>query len=184
MTHLSKKHRIVNYFRYVDDILMMFDPNLSSIQATLDDFNALHQNLQFTAEMEENNTINYLDITIHKTPTSWKTVIYRKPTFTDNIIPYTSNHPTQHKYAAVKFLYVYNSLNTHNLQTDEYQQEEETIHSIFYNNSFPIQPQKPRQPKQGEQKQSTQTPTHKWATFTYIGKETTFITNLFRHTNI
>jgi hypothetical protein len=36
----------------------------------------------------------------------------------------------------------------------------------------------------GEQKQSTQTPTRKWATFTYIGKETTFIINLFRHTNI
>jgi len=27
-------------------------------------------------------------------------------------------------------------------------------------------------------------PTHKWVTFTYIGKETTFITNLFRKANI
>jgi hypothetical protein len=153
MACLSKKHRIVNCFRYVDNILLIFDPNHSSIQAILNDFNALHQNLQFTAEVEENNTINYLDLTIHKTPTSWKTTIYRKPTFTDTIIPYTSNHPTQHKYAAVKFLY--SRLNTYNLQTDEYQQGEDTIHSILYNNSFPIQPQKPRQPKQGEQKQST-----------------------------
>jgi hypothetical protein len=182
MACLSKKHRIVNYFRYVDDILMIFDPNHSSIQAILDDFNALHQNLQFTAEMEDNNTLNYLDITIHKTSTSWKTAIYRKPTFTDTIIPCTSNHPTQHKYAAVKFLY--NRLNTYNLQTDEYQQEEDTIHSILYNNSFLIQPQKPRKPKQREQEHSTQIPTHKWATFTYIGKETTFITNLFRYADI
>jgi len=29
----------------------------------------------------------------------------------------------------------------------------------------------------------THIPTHEWATFTYIGKETTFITNLFRKTN-
>ena len=128
--------------------------------------------------MEENSTINYLDITIQKTPTSWRTAIYRKPTFTDTIIPYTSNHHTQHKYAAVKFLY--NWLNTYNLLADEYQQEEDTTHSILYNNSFPVRPQKPRHPKLKEQKQSTHTPTHKWSTFTYIGKETTFITNLFR----
>ena len=39
--------------------------------------------------------------------------IYRKPTFTDTIIPFNSNHPTQHKYAAVRHLY--NRLNTYNL---------------------------------------------------------------------
>jgi len=86
-------------------VLIIFDPTHSSIQAILDDFNTLHRNLQFTAQLEENNTINYLDITIQNTPTNWKTAIYRKPTFTDTIIPYMSNHPTQHKYAAVKFLY-------------------------------------------------------------------------------
>jgi hypothetical protein len=166
----------------VDDVLIIFDPTYSSIQAILDDLNALHQNLQFTAEMEENNTISYLDITIQRTPTSWKIAIYRKLTFTDTIIPYTSNHPTQHKYTAVIFLY--NRLNTYNLLADEYQQEEETIHSILYNNSFPVRLQKPHHPKLKEQKLSTHTPTHKWATFTYIGKETTFITNLFRHTDI
>jgi len=33
------------------------------------------------------NTLNYLDISIHRTPTKWKTSIYRKPTFTDTINP-------------------------------------------------------------------------------------------------
>jgi hypothetical protein len=32
----------------------------------LTDFNALHPNLIFTAEEEHNNTINFLDTTIHK----------------------------------------------------------------------------------------------------------------------
>jgi len=100
---------------------------------------------------------NCLDITIQKTPTNWKTAIYRKPTFTDTIIPYTSNHPTQHKYAEVKFLY--NRLNTYDLLADEYQQDD-TIHNILYNNSFPIRPQKPHHPKLKEQKQSTHTHTH------------------------
>ena len=75
------------------------------------------------------------------TPTNWKISIYRKATFTDTIIPYTSNHPAQHKYAAVRFLY--NRLNTYNLHEDEYKTEENIIQNIMYNNAFPIQPHKP-----------------------------------------
>ena len=29
-----------------------------------------------------------------------------------------------------------------------------------------------------------ETPRYKWATFTYIGKETTYITKLFKHKNL
>jgi DNA-binding transcriptional LysR family regulator len=142
------KHKIINYFPYVDDVLIIFDPNHASIQTILADFNTLHPNLQFTAEMEENNTITYLDITIHRTPSHWKTAMHRKPLFTDTIIPYMSNHPLQHNYAAVKFLY--NRLHTYNLQPDEYLQEENTIHNISYN-SFLIKPHKPRHPKPQKQ---------------------------------
>ena len=147
VARLSKKHKIINYFRYADDILIIFDPNHSGIQNILADFNTLHPNLQFTAEMEENKTINYRDITIHRTPSNWKIAIYRKPTFTDTIvIPYTSNHPSQHKHAAVKFLY--NRLHTYDLQLDEFLPEENTIQNILYNNSFPTQPHHPKPQKQ------------------------------------
>jgi hypothetical protein len=93
LARLSAKHKIINYFQFVDDILIIFDHSQSSIQTILADFNTLHPNLQFTAETEENNAINYLDMTIHRTTSNWKTAIYRKPTYTDTIIPYTSNHP-------------------------------------------------------------------------------------------
>jgi hypothetical protein len=53
----------------------------------------MHPNMKFTAELEQNNTINFLGTTIHKTHDSIEISIYRKPTFTDTIIPYTSNHP-------------------------------------------------------------------------------------------
>ena len=101
--------------------------------------------------------------------------------FTDTIIPYTSNHPTQHKYAAVKFLY--NRLNTYDLQGDEYRREENIIHNIVHNNSYPIHPQKPHNPKPRKHQPNTQVTSRKWATFTYVGKETSFITNTFRRTN-
>jgi len=75
LARLSHKHRIIDYFRYVDDILLIFDPNHSDIQSILTDFNALHPNLHFIAEIKRDNTINYLDISIHKTPHELKVSI-------------------------------------------------------------------------------------------------------------
>jgi len=66
--------------------------------------------MKFTAETETNNKLNFLDVTFHRTPTNWKISIYRKPSFTDTVIPYSSNHPAQDKYAAITFLH--NRLNT------------------------------------------------------------------------
>jgi len=86
IARLAHKHRINDYFRYVDDILLIFDPNHSDIQSILREFNALHPDLHFTAETERDYTINYLDISIHKTH-ELKTSTYRKPTFTHCIIP-------------------------------------------------------------------------------------------------
>jgi hypothetical protein len=63
-------------------------------------------------------------------PNSLKTSIYRKPTFTDTIIPYTSNHPTQHKYAVIRFLF--NRMDSYNLQGPEYKQELNTIHNNMH----------------------------------------------------
>jgi ABC-type lipoprotein export system ATPase subunit len=55
---LTQKHKLVNYFRYVDDILLIYDSHHTNIQAILDDFNSLHPNLQFTEEMEKDNQLN------------------------------------------------------------------------------------------------------------------------------
>ena len=180
LARLSQKHKIINYFRYVDDILLIFDSNHTYIQAILMDFNTLHLNLKFTAEIERDNIINYLDVSIQKTPNNLKTSIYRKPTFTDTIISYNSNHPTEHKYAAVKFLF--NRLNAYNLQEQEYKQELSVIKNNL-NNSYPNTPQK-QQPNNMTQQHSTQTSKHKWAIFTYTSKETLYITNTFRHTDL
>jgi hypothetical protein len=185
LTHLSTKHKIVNYFCYVDDILLIYDSDHTNINNILEDFNTIHPRIKFTAETESDNRMNYLDITIHRTPQNWEISIYRKPTFTDSIIPYTSNHPSQHKYAAVRFLY--NRLNSYGLHDRDYKTEENTIHNILQNNSFPIQkhntPQAPT-PNHTPDVQPTDTQPQKWTTFTYVGKETTFVTNLFRKTNL
>jgi hypothetical protein len=82
-----------------------------------------------------------------------------------------------------QILIMYNRLNTYQLHNEEYSQEENTIHNILYNNSFPIRPQKPLNRVQN-QIHIPPKPTHKRATFTYIGRETTYITNIFKHSDI
>jgi hypothetical protein len=54
--------------------------------------------------------------------------------FTDSIIPYSSNPPPQHKHTAIRYLH--NRLNTYHLQHEEYK-ELDTIHDIRQNNGFP-----------------------------------------------
>jgi len=180
LAHLTHKHRIINYCRNVDNILLIFDYNHTSIQMILDDFNAMQPKLQFTAEAERDHTLNYLDISINRTPTNVKTAIYRKPTFMDTLISYTSNYPTHHKYAAVRFLF--NGLDSYNPQQQEYQQELNIIHNILHN-TFPIKPYKP--PTHNPVRPtSPRTTKKKWTSFTYAGKKTSYITNLFRWTEL
>ena len=88
---LKQKHKIFNYFRHFDDILLIYDSSHTNIQSILEDFNSVHPNLTFTEEIEQNNTLNFLDITFHKTLPNIKTSVYRNPTFTDTFIRYTAN---------------------------------------------------------------------------------------------
>jgi hypothetical protein len=97
--------------------------------------------MNFTAETESNNKLHFLDVTIHRIPTNCKISIYGKPSFTDKIISYSSNHPAQHKYAAIRFLH--NRLNAYHLHMEEYNDEVNTIRHIMSNNGFPIHKNKP-----------------------------------------
>jgi hypothetical protein len=180
LEHLTMKHKITAYFRFVDDILISYDSHRTNINSIQIDFNRIHPNMKFTVETEANNRINYLDVTIHRNPTNWVTSIHRKPTFTDTIIPYSSNHPAQHKCAAASFLY--NGLISYQLGEKAYEEKEDTIHDILSNNGFPAHTHKP--PTSTTLVKETSTTTHKWVPFTYFGNETTFITNLFKKTDL
>jgi hypothetical protein len=71
------------------------------------------------------------------------------------------------------------------LQKEEYNWGKNAIHNILYNNSFPIQPREIPKPKQNQTINSQiEIPKQKRATFTYIGKETKYITKIFKCTQI
>ena len=60
-------------------------------------FNSYHKSLQFTYEMEINNIISFLDMTLinknNRISTNW----YQKPTFSSGVINFLSKHPIQQK---------------------------------------------------------------------------------------
>jgi len=135
LTHLSK-NTILQHTSAMLMTLLIHDSHHTDINSIQNDLNKIHPNMNFTAEMESDNRIYFLDITIHRNPKNWVISIHRKPTFTDTIIPYTSNHPAKHKYTVIRFLY--NRLNTYHLKGGEYKEKEDTIHYILSNNAFPV----------------------------------------------
>jgi len=50
LTQPFGKVKITAYFRYIDDILIIYDSRHTDIKNIQDDFNMLHPNLKFTAE--------------------------------------------------------------------------------------------------------------------------------------
>jgi len=79
---LESKEIIYNK-RYVDNILIIFDQNKTDGKTIMNHMNNTDKHLEFKLSEEENNTINYLYLSIHRNTNSNDTGIYRKPTHTD-----------------------------------------------------------------------------------------------------
>jgi hypothetical protein len=102
---IINKYNILYFCRYVDDILILYNEEKSDIISILNEFNSIFTSLDFTCEMEDNNSLNFLDITIKKTINHDLVFnIFRKPSATDTTINFHSNHPPEHKSLAVKYL--------------------------------------------------------------------------------
>lgn len=83
--------RLPFYFRFVDD---MFTAVLAErIDGILNTFNSINSRLQFTIELENNNTISFLEVAItlegKKLIFDW----YHKPTYSGRYLNFLSIHP-------------------------------------------------------------------------------------------
>jgi len=99
--HNKHFQKIIYWHRYVDDIIILYHGTARQIHQLHTLINKAHPQLKFTIEVEQNNSLNFLDLQITKSNNKHEFNIYRKPTTTDTIIHNTSNHPTQHKHAAL-----------------------------------------------------------------------------------
>jgi len=82
--------------------------------------------------IEENDTINYLSLSIHRNKDHIEISIYRKPTCTDTTIHFSSNHPYEHKITA--FIYYIHRMVTLPITGKLKHEEWKTILTIAKNN--------------------------------------------------
>jgi hypothetical protein len=68
-----KKHQITDCYRYVDNLLIIYNEDTTNSENTSADFNSIQPNIQFTIEKEMHNKLNYLDLSI--------TILYNTLTF-------------------------------------------------------------------------------------------------------
>ena len=132
--HTLTKLGIVAYFHYVDDILLIYNKHHMDIEDIHSTFSSFCPGLKFTLELEKDNKLNFLDLTLEKTNTCFSYNIHRKATTTDTIIPMDSNHPLEQKMAAVRYLL--NRANTYNLHPAHKQSEMDKILHILHNNMY------------------------------------------------
>jgi hypothetical protein len=123
--NLLTDHNIEGYFRYIDDILTVYNESKTDINYILKYFNKLTPRLQFTLERETNCRINFLDVTICREHKGFSIDIYRKLTATDVIIPNDSCHHREHKVAAIRYLH--NRMVSCHLTPESMQKECDTI---------------------------------------------------------
>lgn len=182
---LKTNFGVTFYARYVDDIICILEGNKN--EQILDFLNGRHRNIKFTMEEEEDRKINYLDLTIKRNAilNRIEYEIYRKPTATDTIIHNSSNHPQQHKNAAIRQLIM--RLERTPLTREMYMKEMGTIYTIARNNGYKkylvdnIKKEIKENKKRNEEQQKAK---KNWATLTYMGKSTYKLAKFFRKHNI
>jgi hypothetical protein len=131
---ILRDFKIEGYFRYVDNILVVYKGNTTNIKKVLNSFNNINPELKFSMEQEKDNKLNFLDITITKDANKLTYEVYRKPTTSDTIIHKDSCQPIEHKLAAVR--YFANRIHMYNLDQIQKQKEIDTIKEIIYNNKY------------------------------------------------
>ena len=81
---------------YVDDILVVWSGSERQINLFNNYLNSIYPKIQFTTEIG-NKSIPFLDLQISIINNHFEYQIYRKPSFTDTIIPYSSYDPLNTK---------------------------------------------------------------------------------------
>ncbi|XP_071635732.1 uncharacterized protein [Temnothorax longispinosus] len=122
------------YKRYIDDITLAAP--LAFLQHTLDVFNSFHPRLKFTIEIGENDTLNFLEITMilnnNRLTFDW----FHKPTFFGRYLNFFSQHPACQKRGTAiglidrAFLLSHPSLHAKNLRL---------VIEILLNNCYPLE---------------------------------------------
>ena len=76
------------WLRYVDDTFVIWNGDRNELNEFLTHLNSLRSSIQFTMEIEDNNSLPFLDVLVTKNDSGLRTSVYRKKD------PYRSLYPS------------------------------------------------------------------------------------------
>ena len=88
------------YKRFLDDTFLLFD-TAEQLKQFFQYVIVIHRNIKFTYEVEVNNTLSFLDITVRRINNTFETSIFRKKTFTGLSTNFFSSIYDKYKTTAV-----------------------------------------------------------------------------------
>ncbi|UYV75937.1 hypothetical protein LAZ67_13001868 [Cordylochernes scorpioides] len=128
--------KITFWKRYIDDILCITENNNTT--SILNFLNNIKPFLTFTHEIEEKNSLSFLDIILTRNSSKIETGIYRKKTHTGGYLNFSSFGPINHKISVIKTLS--KRISTHCSNNLEKAQQERTILlNELQSNSYPTE---------------------------------------------
>ena len=89
--------------RYVDDTFTIFNHD-TDLAKFLDHLNSIAPSIRFTMELENNNSLPFLDVLVTKEESGLTTSVYYKKTHTGRYLDYNSNHTKGVKTGILKCL--------------------------------------------------------------------------------
>ncbi|CAF1001348.1 unnamed protein product [Rotaria sordida] len=124
------------FYRYVDDIFMIFHGTQRELALFVSFMNKLELSIKFTLEKQTDNKLPFLDVMVERTNSELITYVYRKPTDTGLYLRWTSNQPRSYKINLIKCLCTRAKriCSSDNL----FKQELEYYKSTFITNGYPI----------------------------------------------
>ena len=119
----------------MDDLFLLIPRG--KVNEILEIFNSVDDRIQFTFEMENNNCIPFLDMTVHRDETNRKYITnwYRKPMASGRMLNYHSIHPMNQKLSAA--LGLIDRVNR--LSDDRFKKDNDSlIRDLLLRNDYPI----------------------------------------------
>ena len=92
--------------RFIDDTFLRWIYSLDELEQFHEFLNSLHPKIKWTKQIEEDGSINFLDVHIlrSKSNESFETTVYRKESASDRYIHFSSAQAWQEKVAAIRTL--------------------------------------------------------------------------------
>jgi hypothetical protein len=125
---------VLYWYRYVDDIIVLWNGSDRQLDFFKNLINKIHQNILFTSELDLDKCINYLDGSISLKDGKHNFRVFRKPSYTDRAIAFDSMHSFFHK--LTPFHSLIHRLVTLPLSKEDYHKEIDIIKQISVSNGY------------------------------------------------